>query len=39
MRATGNKVFLQREEKKSAAGIITPLTKQGLAIFKVAAVD
>ncbi len=38
MRATGNKVFLQREEKKSAAGIITPLTKQGLAIFKVAAV-
>lgn len=38
MRATGNKVFLQREEKKSAAGIITPLSKQGLAIFKVAAV-
>lgn len=38
MRATGNKVFLQREEKKSANGIITPLSKQGLAIFKVAAV-
>ena len=38
MRATGNKVFLQREERKSAAGIITPLSKQGLAVFTVAAV-
>lgn len=38
MRATGSKVFLQREEKKSAAGIITPLAKQGLDTFKVVAV-
>ena len=38
MRATGNKVFLKREEKKSAAGIITPLSKQGLAVFTVEAV-
>ena len=38
MRATGNKVFLQREEKKTSSGIITPLAKQGLAVFKVVAV-
>ena len=38
MKATGNKVFLQREEYKSSAGIITPLAKQGLSIFKVAEV-
>lgn len=38
MKATGSKVFLKREERKSAAGIITPLSKQGLAVFTVAAV-
>ena len=38
MRATGNKVFLVQEEYKSDNGIVAPLAKQGMAVFKVAAV-
>lgn len=38
MKATGNKVFVEQEEYKSDSGIISPLAKQGLAVFKVKAV-
>lgn len=38
MRATGNKIFLEQEEIKSDSGIIIPLAKQGLGVFKVVAV-
>lgn len=38
MRATGNKIFLEQEDYKSANGIVAPMAKQGLAVFRVAAV-